>query len=445
MRILRTARKAMPRKSQKHKSLGRASIGAFLVVLGVSFAGASSLFAPAWDVGGAIPEVMPGSEGPGSVDPTRPPGDPSVTHLKTPEPMYAIYMSQCVVGTPSFRDSLVSLIDETALNAVVIDIKDYSGTIGIPTVDSRFEDVSLVSCGARDIKEFIKRLHEKGIYVIGRVTVFQDPSYTERFPEQAVQSISTGGPWKDYKGLSFVDVSSEAYWDYIVALSHEAYAVGFDELNYDYVRYPSDGPMKDARYVNDNKAEALERFFQYLHAHVEPTGAVMSADLFGYVTVLTDDLGIGQVLERALPYFDYIAPMVYPSHYNKGFAGLSNPNNDPYKVVYTSMVEAVRRALSHKTVVKTLEGEAILEDEIVPATETSATTTKKVATGFYTKAVHDKLKLRPWLQDFDYGKDYTVTDIEAQIQATYDAGLTSWFFWDPANRYENLAEYLSTQ
>lgn len=379
------------------------------------------------------------------------PIDPNVVHIQTPEPLYAIYMSQCVVGTPSFRDKLVQLIDGTTLNAVVIDIKDYSGTIGFRTTDERFEEAELVSCGASDMKEFIQRLHEKNIYVIGRITVFQDPFYTKQFPAQAVQSISRPGePWEDYKGLAFVDVSSEPYWEYIVTLSKEAYAIGFDELNYDYVRYPSDGPMKDAQFVNDNKAEALEKFFVYLHTHVSPIGVAMSADLFGYTTVLADDLGIGQQLERALPYFDYVAPMVYPSHYNKGFAGLSNPNNDPYKVVHTSMVEAVHRASAPETPVKTLTGTAIMNEEQVPAYTTSdgvfvATTTKKVATGEYTKDVHDKLKLRPWLQDFDYGKEYTPADIEAQIQATYDAGLTSWFFWDPANRYESLSSYLKAR
>jgi len=301
----------------------------------------------------------------------------------------------------------------------------------------------MVSCGAGDMKDFIKVLHEKGIYTIGRITVFQDPSYTKAHPEQAVQSVSRPGePWKDYKGLSFVDVSSQPFWDYIATLSKEAYAIGFDELNYDYVRYPSDGNMKDVDYMNNNKAEALELFFKYLHQEVAPLGAKMSVDLFGYTTVLADDLGIGQQLERALPYFDYVAPMVYPSHYNKGFAGLSNPNNDPYKVVYTSMVEAARRALATETRVETLDGTIVYRDEVIPATEEQATTTRKVATGYYTKPKHDKLKLRPWLQDFDYGKDYLPEDIAAQIKATNDAGLTSWFFWDPANKYESLHQYL---
>ncbi len=367
---------------------------------------------------------------------------PQVKHLETPEPMYAIYMSQCVVGTPSFRDELVQLIDETALNAVVIDVKDFSGTIGFRTEDPRFEDASLATCGAGDMKAFIEHLHEKGIYAIARITVFQDPFYTKKFPEQAVQSVSRPGePWKDHKGLSFVDVSSRPYWDYVVTLSKETYALGFDELNYDYIRYPSDGPMKDALYVNPNRAEALEMFFAHLHDAVKPTGAIMSADVFGYVTVLSDDLGIGQQLERTLPYFDYIAPMVYPSHYNKGFAGLQNPNDDPYKVVYTSMSEAVRRTISTQSPVETLSSKPIMRTESVFIG--GATTTREVPTGTYTKDAYSKLKLRPWLQDFDYGKEYTAEDIRAQIQATYDAGLTSWYFWDPANKYDSLRQYLS--
>lgn len=378
--------------------------------------------------------------------PAGTPRESRVVERVSPEPLYAIYMSQCVVGTPSFREALVSFVEETPLNALVIDVKDYSGTIGFKTADPRFEGASLAKCGAADMREFLAALQEKGIYTIGRITVFQDPWYTERFPEQAVQSISRPGEaWKDFKGLAFVDVSSQPFWEYIVALSKEAAEVGFDELNYDYVRYPSDGPMKDAQFVNENKAEALEAFFAYLHQEVEPTGVVMSADLFGYTTVLTDDLGIGQQLERALPYFDYIAPMVYPSHYNKGFAGLSNPNDDPHAVIYTSMVEAVRRAKATETPIKTLSGKPIFKDEVVPAHFENgaviATTTRSVATGLYTKPAHDTLTLRPWLQDFDYGKDYTVHDIAAQIQAVEDAGLTSWFFWDPANRYENLRAY----
>lgn len=356
------------------------------------------------------------------------PEKPKVAHLPTPEPLYGIYMSQCVVGTPSFRDSLITFIDTTPLNAVVIDIKDFTGRIAFQTDNPILATSVSDGCGARDMKEFVARLHEKNIYVIGRITVFQDPYYTKVHPEQAVQSagINPGKPWKDHKGLSFIDVSSKPYWDYVVELSRVAHdEIGFDELNYDYIRYPSDGPMSDARFVNPNKAQAVEQFWKYLHEKVDPMGVVMSADLFGYVTVLNDDLGIGQQLERAMPYFDYIMPMVYPSHYNKGFAGLKNPNDDPYTVVYRSMIEAVRRTVATSTPVQTLSGTYIASSS--PAR--------------YTKAAFPSVQQRPWLQDFDYGKDYTWKDIDAQIRATKDAGLTSWVFWDAGNKYDSLRSY----
>ncbi len=363
------------------------------------------------------------------------------THAQIPEAVKAIYMTQCVVATPSFRSSLVTLIEETEINSVIIDIKDYTGSLVFRSNHPLLKDNGGGGCRSADLYEFIETLHEKDIYVIGRITVFQDPYYAGVHPELAVQSVlSSTTPWTDYKGLPFIDVSSEPFWEYIVAISKESYAIGFDELNYDYIRYPSDGPMKEAVFINNNKAEALEGFFKYLYEHVHPIGAKMSADLFGYTTILTDDLGIGQQLERALPYFDFIAPMVYPSHYNSGFAGLANPNTDPHKVVFTSMEAAVHRTSRDKTTVSTLVGEEIFIDEVTPAhyneaNEFVATSTRQVSSGYYTKPVYDIQKLRPWLQDFDYGGDYDVAEVRAQIQATYDAGLTSWMLWSPSNRY----------
>ena len=397
-------------------------------------------------------ESATGATKPETPEPSEP-SKPRVAHVAPPEPMYAIYMTQCAVGTPSLRNSLVKLLDETTLNAVVIDIKDYSGTIAFPPQSEELKPAwDAAKCGAVDMKEFIAELHEKGIYVIGRITVFQDPFIAHRFPERSVQSKARPGqPWKDHKGLSFIAVNSKEHWNYIVTLSRESYELGFDELNFDYVRWPSDGPMSDIVYPSQDRAGELEKFFSFLHSEVKGFDAthhggqkpVMSADLFGYTTVLTDDLGIGQQLERALPYFDYIAPMVYPSHYNKGFAGLKNPNDDPYKVVHVSMVEAVRRTIATESPVRAVGGEPIMKEEIVPATRDAAgnwiaTSTRQVDSGLFTKPAYDKLKLRPWLQDFDYGKDYTPADVAAQIQATEDAGLTSWYFWDPANRYDSL-------
>lgn len=412
------------------------------MMMGVALVGAGAVFA-------LVPSGVSVSVNEGTLkDIVQSPKKPvtlSSGHLPTPEPLKGIYMSQCVVGTPSFREKLVKLIDDTALNAVVIDIKDYTGRIGFTTDNPVLKDSVSDKCGASDMKEFIQTLHNKGIYTIARITVFQDPYYTKLHPGEAVQSrMHPGIPWKDHKGLPFIDVSSKGYWDYVVELSREARdVVGFDELNYDYIRYPSDGPMSDAIYKNPNKPSALEEFWKYLHQHVEPTGAVMSADLFGMVTSNTDDLNIGQQLERALPYFDYIMPMVYPSHYPKGFNNLGDPNMHPYEIIYFALSAAVERTVANTTLVQTFTGKPIMETRVIPASNGVATSTKQVATGKYTKEIFPASKIRPWLQDFDYGKDYTPADIAAQIKGTNDAGLTSWVFWDPANKYSSLSQVLA--
>ena len=340
---------------------------------------------------------------------------PEVVHLSTPEPLKALYMTACVAGTPSWRESLKKLIEDTELNAVVIDIKDYTGTVSFP---NNFERVpNQKGCVVSDMKEFIKSLHEANIYVIGRISVFQDLTYSNLHPELAVKSLSTGGVWKDRKGISFIDVGAKPYWDYIIDISKQAHEIGFDELNFDYIRYPSDGNMQDANYTwliaSSTRAEMLESFFSYLHNTLKnfesEDGAtpVISADLFGMTTTVTVDMGIGQVLERALPYFDYVAPMVYPSHYPPGWNGFKNPADNPYEVIKIAMSEGKRR------------------EEVLNVSRGLATSTPS--------------KLRPWIQDFDLGATYDADKVQAQIKATYDAGLSSWMLWDAANKYTPTA------
>ncbi len=369
-------------------------------------------------------------------------------YVATPDAVRAIYMTQCVVGTPSFRADLVKLVDETEINAIIIDLKDYTGKLAFESEHPDLVDSVSDACGARDMKDFVAMLHEKGIYVMGRITVFQDPYYSSVHPDLAVKFANpVGAVWKDHKGLSFIDVGAKPYWDYIVTISREAHKLGFDELNYDYVRFPSDGPMSNIHFDwarDKEKSVALEEFFSYLHDKMKDRGAypqgveppTISADLFGMVTTSADDLNIGQVLERALPYFDYIAPMVYPSHYPKGFNGWSNPNTVPYELIKFVMDAAVRRTIADSSTINLLGSEPIYKEVVVPPHASStATTTKKVATGLYTKEVYDKDKIRPWLQDFDYGGTYDVAEVKAQIKATYDAGLDSWMLWAPSNRY----------
>ncbi len=337
------------------------------------------------------------------------PSLPPVVHLKTPEPLKALYMTACVAGTPSWRTSLKKLIETTELNAVVIDIKDYTGVVSFEN-DFPKTDVER-GCVVSDMKEFVKELHDANIYVIGRISVFQDPSYTKLFPELAVRKISDGSVWKDYKGLSFIDVGAKPYWDYIVELSKVSFEMGFDEINYDYVRYPSDGNMQDTHYSwtvgTTTKPEMLKSFFKYLHDEMRKTDAKLSVDLFGMTTTVTVDMNIGQILENTLPYFDYVSPMVYPSHYPKSWSGFSNPADNPYEVIKISMSGALER-----------EGAWRISEGL-------ATTTAS--------------KMRPWLQDFNLGATYGPDKIRSQIQATYDIGLSSWMLWNAGNKYTTAA------
>jgi hypothetical protein len=375
--------------------------------------------------------------------PAAPDNREVVKHVPLPSAVKSIYMSSCVVGTRDFRQRLIDLTNETEINSIVIDIKDYSGSISFPSSSDAWKPAwNKAECGARDMREFVNVLHDNNIYVIGRVTVFQDPFYATSHPDQAVLRSDKSTVWTDHKGLSFVDVASKPYWDHIVALSVESYNVGFDELNFDYVRYPSDGNMSDTYYPQSvagqygmDKQANLEAFFKYLNEKLddesifavykhENTGRekatpYTSADLFGMTTTNYNDLSIGQVQDRAVPYFDFIAPMVYPSHYPGSFLGLGNPNDYPYKVVHYAMKTGVDRLTSPTTPM-----EGFLHERI--GTSTPA---------IYKKPTQGPEKFRTWIQDFDYGGDYDAADVRAQIQASYDAGVTSWMIWAPSNVY----------
>jgi hypothetical protein len=355
-----------------------------------------------------------------------------IKHIKTPEPLKGIYMTQCVASLPSFREGLAKLIDDTELNAVVIDIKDYTGTVSFKTGNNEIDTLSAngVGCKVADMKEFIEELHNKNIYVIGRVTVFQDPIYAKSHPDLAVHKKSDGGIWKDRKGISFVDPGAKPFWNYTTAIATSSYAIGFDEINFDYIRFPSDGNMNDIFFSHTGtvaKKEMLRKFFEYLDKNFTGTGIVTSADLFGMTTTNTDDLNIGQILEYALLNFDYVAPMVYPSHYPATFNGWPDPNKVPYEIVKFAMDGAVSRTNFLHSEISTTT--IVLLDGTVSTTTPDQRLLKRI----------NPLQLRPWLQDNDYPVHYTAQMIRKQIQGTYDAGLTSWMLWDPANTYTREA------
>lgn len=328
---------------------------------------------------------------------------PVITHIETPTAVKAVYMTSWVASTPSLREKIIELIDTTEVNSVIIDVVDYTGRISFLVQDPKLAEIGAAENRIRDIDAFIDELHEKEIYVIARIAVFQNPYLAKIWPEDAVKKASDGSVWADRKGITWLDAGSKRVWEHTVMVGNEAYARGFDELNFDYIRFPSDGNMKDIFYPHSEdkvKSEVLKSFFTYLDSSFEEKKIPISADLFGMTTTNKDDLGIGQILEDALLSFDYVCPMVYPSHYPTGWNNYKNPAANPGEIITLAMQGAVDRA----------------------------------------KALGvSEHKLRPWLQDFNLGATYTEAMVRAQIDATYSVGLTSWLMWDPSNTYTSGA------
>ncbi len=328
----------------------------------------------------------------------------------------AIYLTSWSAATPSRLTQALDLISDTELNAVVIDVKDYSGTVVFETSNPIIRAIGS-EVRRLDLPDLVARFHAKGIYVIVRIAVFQDQHLATVRPHLAVRD-TRGGTWRDRKGLAWVDPASPEVWQYIVEVAREAARAGVDELNFDYVRFPSDGNLSALQYpVFDPRAQTrrqvLQQFFAFLTGELRDAGPVLSVDLFGLTTVRPDDLGIGQVIEDALLFFDVVAPMVYPSHYARGFLAYKNPAAHPYEVVAYSLTQAVRRRQRLR------EAIAALED------------------GSGRPEAADQIgQLRPWLQAFDLGAPYPPRAIRSQMQAVSDAGLSSgWLLWSPSNRY----------
>ncbi|MCD6549982.1 putative glycoside hydrolase [bacterium] len=353
-------------------------------------------------------------------------------HRFHPSIIKAVYLTSWAAGRKDYIDYILSLAESTEINAVVIDIKDYSGYLAYKSQVAEVEKYKAQGLRIKDIDSLIKKFHQKGIYVIARIVVFQDPVLARARPDLAVHSkakitalannqyststsTSTSTSfrvatlWSDNKGLFWVDPASKEVWQYNVAIAKEAFSKGFDEVNFDYVRFPSDGDLKDMEFPfwdkSISKREVIRKFFQYLHKELE--GQIISVDLFGLSCTREDDLGIGQVIEDVFSYVDYVCPMVYPSHYETGFLGYQEPARHPYEVVNYSLKKALTRLKKHN-----------------PAEER-------------------KTKIRPWLQDFDLGGvAYSTKEVKEQIKAVYQAlgsDFSGFMIWSPSNFYTKEA------
>ncbi|MDD4931531.1 MAG: putative glycoside hydrolase [Candidatus Colwellbacteria bacterium] len=320
-----------------------------------------------------------------------------------PEKITAVYSTSWSASSKTKIDYFIDLIKTTQANAVVIDIKDYSGTLAYVTDDAAVMKYATIEKKISDPAGLVRKFHENGIYTIARVTVFQDPALAAKRPDLAIKNKTTGKVWADRKNLSWMDPASKEVWDYNVSIAKNAFLLGFDEVNFDYVRFPSDGDltvMAYSQYQGDKtKSQTIKEFFLYLRENLKDER--ISADLFGLTVTAKDDLGIGQILEDALGSFDAVCPMIYPSHFANGFMGYKNPADHPYEVIKHSMEEAGLKVASWK--------------EANPG--------------------KDPAKIRPWLQDFDLGADYGNSEIKDQVKAVSETGNDGWMMWSPQNVY----------
>ncbi|MEK7508148.1 MAG: putative glycoside hydrolase [Patescibacteria group bacterium] len=350
-----------------------------------------------------------------------------------PAVVKGIYLTAWSAGSVSRLNSLIALIKRTELNAVVIDVKDYSGYLSYVVSSTLTRD----SGAFREIRiphpnAVIKRLHDERIYVIARITAFQDPILAKAHPEWALKDKKTGEIWKDKSGLEWMDPAAEPVWKYISSIAKDGIDRGFDEINFDYVRFASDGDLSNIEFPfwdgKTPRRKIIENFFNFLRSDLGD--AKLSADLFGLTAVNLDDMGIGQILEDAYENFDYVSPMIYPSHFAAGFLGYQNPAKNPYEIIKYSMDHAIERL----TMLTTTTIETI-----------GTSTVKKTITRGRTPGEQFRAKLRPWLQDFDLGAKYDSVMVKNQINAVYDSGGSStekfagWLLWNPANVYTEAA------
>jgi hypothetical protein len=333
-------------------------------------------------------------------------GAAEVTVKLPPHPIRAAYLTYYGVADRGIRQRVLDLVSRTELNAVVIDVKGDRGMIPYRTsVQAAIDAGAQGPVIIKDFEEQLAAWKAQGIYTIARIVAFKDNLRATTRPDLAIIDTRTGKPWIDRENLAWVDPFREENWDYLIAVAKEAVAKGFDEVQFDYVRFPTDGKLSAARYSQVNNATTrlptIAAFLAKARRELGPTGAFLGADVFGYTAFNSNDTDIGQRIEELSAHLDYMCPMVYPSGYHLGIPGVRNPVKNPYEVVKESVRLTRQRSQN-------------------PA-----------------------MQVRPWLQDFkDYAFDKRIFgpgEVTAQIRGAGDAGASGWMLWNPKNDYTAAA------
>jgi hypothetical protein len=332
-------------------------------------------------------------------------GAASTVTLK-PQVIKAAYLTYYGIADKGIRERVFDLLDRTELNAVVIDVKGDRGLIPYRTqVPAALEAGALGPVIMKDFDKILADLKSRNVYTIARIVAFKENVLAAARPELAVIDTRTGKAWIDNEKLAWVDPTREEVWDYLIAVAKEVAEKGFDEIQFDYVRFPTDGKLSAAKYSKpitpQVRIETIAAFLAKARKELGPTGVFLAADIFGYTAFNDNDTDIGQRIEDLAPHVDYLSPMVYPSGYHLGIPGYRNPVSHSYEIVR----ESIRL-------------------------------TRKRTEGL-------PVQIRPWLQDFrDYAFDkriFGVTEIRDQMRGADEAGGAGWMLWNPRNDYTAAA------
>jgi hypothetical protein len=312
------------------------------------------------------------------------------------KPLHGVHLTGWGAGSAKVRKALIRSMKTAGLNAVVIALKEYDGYIfvrGVPLANQTGSYANAIP----DLPACVREFKDAGIYTIGRIVLFKDNHLARRRPDLAVRAAG-GGIWANAKGVAWVDPYRREIWDYNLDIASRAAAAGFDEIQFDYLRFPSDGNVRLCRYSrrdhSDGAAkENLTAFLTLARERLRPLGVKLSICVFGMTTSDDSGMGIGQHISDLTRQVDFVSPMMYPSHYHKGIYGLKNPNREPYKTIQYGTRDAVARLGA------------------------------------------DAWRLRPYFQDFSLGFRYHEEQVRAQILAAARQGVTNWILWNPQNRY----------
>lgn len=311
----------------------------------------------------------------------------------------ALYLSAYGIGSATLRGDALKLIAETELNALVVDVKDDRGIVPHPSAAVAAAGLVQTVVTVRDMPALMQDLRARGLYLIARIVTFKDDPYARAHPAWSVRDAA-GGVWKDREGLAWIDPFQRAAWERSLALAEEAAALGFDEIQFDYLRFPdATGLVFAEPDTQDRRIAAINEFLEAARRRLARYNVFIAADVFGYITWNRDDTHIGQHLESIMAHVDYLSPMLYPSGFSFGIPGYRDPVAAPYEIVHRSLQRALER------------------------------------TGL------PGIRLRPWLQAFrDYAFDrrlFGEREIRLQIQAAEALDTDGWMLWNAGNRYQD--------